>query len=141
MHPVGSLEHLVVRPKINYAAAAISASVWMTAGVSIGVFVSSGIERMTSSTGADHPGFGSQLLAGSLGVLTIFLLRLSPVMIFCLRLYQRYADAEVRLRCRQTPTCSNYAVMAISKYGALKGAWKAVGRLRRCRPPGSVDFP
>ncbi|MEK7121525.1 MAG: membrane protein insertion efficiency factor YidD [Patescibacteria group bacterium] len=36
--------------------------------------------------------------------------------------------------CRFYPTCSDYAVDAVSKYGATRGALKAVGRILRCNP-------
>ncbi len=43
--------------------------------------------------------------------------------------------------CRFTPTCSQYAKEAITKYGALKGGWLAVRRVLRCHPfhPGGYD--
>jgi hypothetical protein len=66
---------------------------------------------------------------------------LRSISIFAIKLYQRYADAETRLRCRQTPTCSNYGILAIKKYGAVLGIWKTIQRIRRCSPPGRVDYP
>ena len=36
--------------------------------------------------------------------------------------------------CRLYPSCSHYAYQAIYKYGALKGSWKAAGRILRCNP-------
>lgn len=36
--------------------------------------------------------------------------------------------------CRYTPTCSQYALQAIEKYGALKGGYLAVRRILRCNP-------
>ena len=38
--------------------------------------------------------------------------------------------------CRFTPTCSQYALEAISKYGPLKGGWLALRRILRCHPWG-----
>jgi len=38
--------------------------------------------------------------------------------------------------CRFQPTCSQYAIDAIRKYGAFKGSWKALRRLARCHPWG-----
>ncbi len=46
--------------------------------------------------------------------------------------------------CRFRPTCSRYAVGAISRYGALAGSWKAVVRIARCgpwTPAGTFDLP
>ncbi|MDO4877812.1 MAG: membrane protein insertion efficiency factor YidD [Neisseria sp.] len=39
-------------------------------------------------------------------------------------------------RCRYTPTCSQYALDAVQKYGALKGGLLAVRRIARCHPWG-----
>jgi uncharacterized protein len=38
------------------------------------------------------------------------------------------------IRCRFTPTCSNYAVEAVRKYGIAKGGWMGLRRLHRCQP-------
>ena len=42
--------------------------------------------------------------------------------------------------CRFTPTCSEYALEAVEKYGALKGGWLAVRRILRCRPFGGGGY-
>lgn len=39
-------------------------------------------------------------------------------------------------KCRYTPTCSEYTVLAIRKYGALKGSWLGLKRMLRCAPWG-----
>jgi hypothetical protein len=43
--------------------------------------------------------------------------------------------------CRFSPTCSQYAIDAVQKYGVLQGCWKAVKRIGRCHPfhPGGYD--
>jgi len=38
--------------------------------------------------------------------------------------------------CRYTPSCSAYAITALSRYGALKGGWLALLRILRCNPFG-----
>ena len=42
--------------------------------------------------------------------------------------------------CRFTPTCSQYAVIAIKKHGVFKGAWLTLKRLSKCRPGGGHGY-
>jgi hypothetical protein len=39
-------------------------------------------------------------------------------------------------RCLYLPTCSEYAVIAVSRFGWVRGSWLALGRLARCHPWG-----
>ena len=51
-----------------------------------------------------------------------------------IRFYQRCISPMHAPCCRFTPTCSQYAREAITKYGALKGGYLAVRRILRCHP-------
>ena len=51
-----------------------------------------------------------------------------------IRFYQRRISPGLPPRCRFIPTCSQYAVQAIDKYGAAKGSWLALKRFLRCHP-------
>jgi putative membrane protein insertion efficiency factor len=42
--------------------------------------------------------------------------------------------------CRFTPSCSEYAIDAIKKYGALRGGWRAFKRICRCHPFGGRGY-
>jgi putative membrane protein insertion efficiency factor len=42
--------------------------------------------------------------------------------------------------CRFQPTCSQYAIDAITKYGPLRGTWKALKRISRCHPWGGRGY-
>jgi putative membrane protein insertion efficiency factor len=42
--------------------------------------------------------------------------------------------------CRYQPTCSQYAIDAIAKYGPWRGGWRAVKRIARCRPFGGRGY-
>lgn len=56
---------------------------------------------------------------------------------FCLaavRGYQRYISPLLPDACIYIPTCSQYAVEAIEKYGVVKGCWLGVRRILRCHP-------
>ena len=55
-------------------------------------------------------------------------------MLRMIRFYQRKISPAFPPRCRYCPTCSAYAIEAITKYGALKGGWLTFKRLMRCHP-------
>ncbi|MBD5150003.1 MAG: membrane protein insertion efficiency factor YidD [Oscillibacter sp.] len=57
-----------------------------------------------------------------------------------IRFYQRHISPGLPPRCRFIPTCSQYAVEAITRYGAAKGGWLALKRFLRCHPFYKGDF-
>jgi hypothetical protein len=58
-----------------------------------------------------------------------------------IRLYKLAISPLLPPSCRFTPTCSEYAMEAVGKYGALRGFWMSIGRICRCHPfhPGGHD--
>ena len=60
--------------------------------------------------------------------------------IFWIRLYQRWISPLLGSNCRFTPTCSQYAIEALQKHGALKGLLLAVWRILRCNPFGKAGY-
>lgn len=56
-----------------------------------------------------------------------------------IRAYQYTAPVRTP-RCRYLPTCSEYAVEAIERFGPAKGSWLAIRRLGRCHPLGSHGY-
>jgi uncharacterized protein len=58
-----------------------------------------------------------------------------------IRVYQIALSPYFGNQCRFYPTCSEYAMDAVAKHGALKGAWLAIRRIGRCHPyhPGGHD--
>ncbi|SHH16352.1 hypothetical protein SAMN02745221_01831 [Thermosyntropha lipolytica DSM 11003] len=62
------------------------------------------------------------------------------LMIFLIKVYQKVSLFK-KPSCRFYPSCSNYALEAIEKYGAFKGGWLAFKRILRCHPwhPGGYD--
>lgn len=76
------------------------------------------------------------------GYLTVFLFTVKPFLILNVLLYQKYAPERIRRSCCFEPTCSNYMLQAIEKYGFLRGFIKGIGRLFRCHyPNGGIDLP
>ncbi len=58
-----------------------------------------------------------------------------------IRAYQLLISPLLPPACRFTPTCSQYSLEAIARYGVLKGGWLSLRRLLRCHPfhPGGYD--
>lgn len=65
---------------------------------------------------------------------------LKSAVIFAIKVYQK-ATFFKNPSCRFYPSCSNYSIMAISKYGVFKGGWLTVKRICKCHPfnPGGYD--
>lgn len=57
-----------------------------------------------------------------------------------IRFYQIFLSPYMGRQCRYTPTCSNYALEALQKYGLLKGSWLAIRRIFRCAPWGGSGY-
>ena len=62
------------------------------------------------------------------------------VFVFPIRLYQRLVSPLLGANCRYVPTCSEYAVQAIERYGVLRGILKGALRIMRCHPFGGSGF-
>lgn len=58
------------------------------------------------------------------------------IFILPIKIYQIVLSPVIGPSCRFNPTCSNYAIQAITKYGALKGLYLALKRIIRCHPWG-----
>jgi len=63
------------------------------------------------------------------------------ILIFLLRAYQRIISPLLGPCCRFHPSCSEYAIQSLARFGALRGSWLTVRRLSRCHPlhPGGLD--
>lgn len=58
-----------------------------------------------------------------------------------IRGYQRYISPAFPPRCRFTPSCSQFTLEAVERYGLLRGCWMGMKRLAKCHPfhPGGFD--
>ncbi len=63
------------------------------------------------------------------------------MLVLILGFYRRWISPALPPTCRFSPSCSAYAVEALTVHGALRGSWLTVRRLLRCAPwhPGGVD--
>lgn len=83
------------------------------------------------------------VLYGVIFIILAGIIVLKKAIIGAIRLYQHYAPEDIRRRCLFKPTCSEYAILAVQKYGVVIGLIKAYKRLfKRCR--GNIymiDYP
>ncbi|MBI4101366.1 MAG: membrane protein insertion efficiency factor YidD [Candidatus Nealsonbacteria bacterium] len=68
---------------------------------------------------------------------------LKKAILSSIKIYQSLISPVLGKNCRFYPSCSEYAALAIEKYGAIRGAWKALKRVVRCNQwqPGGVEMP
>ncbi|MDZ4819098.1 MAG: membrane protein insertion efficiency factor YidD [Planctomycetota bacterium] len=67
----------------------------------------------------------------------------SYLLIAMARVYQYTLSPLIGRSCRFQPTCSNYFISAVRKYGAIRGTYRGILRIGRCHPwhPGGIDPP
>lgn len=63
------------------------------------------------------------------------------ILIGAIRIYQMTISRALPPSCRYYPSCSEYTLQAVSKYGVLRGGWLGAKRISRCHPfhPGGYD--
>lgn len=136
------LKRPLVRPNTSYKKAALCISLFLLANVGMTVVlyhlfrwlgISSFLPDAIWNFYGEH-----QIATILLLTLTQFfigsLFALKPAIIGAVRLYQRYAPEEIRRRCLFKPTCSEYTILAIQKYGVIKGLYKAYIRVfKKCK--------
>ncbi len=68
---------------------------------------------------------------------------MKKILIKLIKLYKKYISPLKTPSCRYYPTCSDYSIQAIEKYGVLKGSLKSIWRILRCNPfsKGGIDYP
>ena len=61
--------------------------------------------------------------------------------VFLVKLYQVNVSPYIGAHCRFRPTCSEYFIQAVERYGALRGSFLGIKRILRCHPgnPGGYD--
>jgi len=65
---------------------------------------------------------------------------LAALLIGCVRFYQWTISPWLGPRCRFDPTCSEYTVAAIRRFGPLRGSWLGFRRILRCHPWGATGY-
>ena len=65
---------------------------------------------------------------------------LGSIFLIIIKIYQYLISPLTGAYCRFTPTCSQYGVEAIKKYGPFKGGWLTIKRIARCHPWGTHGY-
>jgi putative membrane protein insertion efficiency factor len=65
---------------------------------------------------------------------------LAKIAVLLVRFYQLAISPMLMPACRFTPTCSQYMIEAIQKYGFFQGGWKGLKRIGRCHPWGGSGY-
>ena len=72
----------------------------------------------------------------------VIVLYLKSILICLVMIYQYFAPDSLRNKCRFEPSCSQYMIMSLNKYGIVKGLIKGINRLKRCNTSdGGFDYP
>lgn len=69
------------------------------------------------------------------------LLRPRSILVGLIRIYQKMVSPWLGANCRYVPTCSQYMVEGVQRFGVLRGGYLGLRRLARCHPlrPGGYD--
>lgn len=59
---------------------------------------------------------------------------MKSLVVLLIRFYQRFLSPLLPSSCRYQPTCSNYMLQAVERYGVVKGVWLGIKRIGRCHP-------
>ena len=144
-------ERQIIRPETNIKTAIISILLFLLVTsiftwlvhyvlITVGIiaYISSNVQHFCNL----HPVLSIVILCAIVIFVELFFC-FKYAVIGAIKLYQHYAPEEIRRRCLFMPTCSEYAIMAVRKYGGIIGLYKSFFRLvYRCR--GNIymiDYP
>lgn len=121
----------LVRPRINWFRLILHVFILTIAFIiAINIFLQIGIKPILS------------IIITCAILFFYILLSMKKILIFLVHIYQRFSPDSIRMKCRFEPSCSQYMIMALEKYGVLKGLKLGLKRLRKCKiGNGGFDFP
>ena len=124
-------KRVLVRPNVNWIKIALNCTV--------PVLLAYGSKTLLCRFGMDGILSWAVML---LLLLLYFCLNAKRSIICLIRIYQRYTPDSVRNKCRFEPSCSQYMILSLQKYGLRKGLLKGIRRLKRCNiNDGGYDLP
>jgi putative component of membrane protein insertase Oxa1/YidC/SpoIIIJ protein YidD len=134
-------ENRLFRPTINWRRLAGATVTFLLVCFLVslcGVFAYYAVDGVVvSRSEAVSASFWAFPFVGALGSIVF----LKDILILGVLLYQHYASSSIRLRCCFEPSCSQYTILALKKYGVVVGCIKSVSRMRRCGHQRGMDYP
>lgn len=126
-----SYKRILVRPKINW----LLFGVWLVCPFIL-FLVACSLSKLF------HYDQDYNLLIITLLIVAYLCCTAKRITVFIIKVYQRFAPDSIRLKCRYEPSCSEYMILSIQKYGLIKGLIKGVKRIYRCNiNGGGFDYP
>ena len=123
-----SYKRVLVRPKINYLAIVL----YILVPIAVGAIYLHFIKTRSAIN----------IWTVVIALFVYVLMTMKRAIICCIKLYQRFAPDHIRNKCRFEPSCSQYMILAIEKYGLVKGTVKGIDSLKRFNiNNGGYDFP
>lgn len=122
----------LIRPKINWISVVLNCL--LPPALAIGMFF------VLMHFANMHIGVAAAICIALFLLYTLF--NLKRTIIGGVRIYQRFAPDSIRNKCRFEPSCSEYMILSLQKYGLIKGLKKGINRLKRCNiNDGGYDMP
>jgi len=132
------LQRKLFRPKIRIKIVVLKIIITLIISALLGVLAKIIIKKVNVNFSSSLAGW----LTSCLFLLFLFILKLKKIIIWLVLFYQKVASDKVRNRCVFTPSCSEYMILSVKKYGVIKGVIKGIKRLKRCHLPNfGEDYP
>lgn len=124
-------KRVLIRPKLNYMRMILNVGLPVVTFFTY-IFILHMLELLS----------WTYILVALLLIMIYIIVFLKKAVICSIKIYQHFASDKIRRKCRFEPSCSQYMVLAIEKYGLIKGVSMGVKRLKRCNiKHGGYDFP
>ena len=138
----------MTRPPISYFSISIHTFIFLYSVISLNflIFCLSHFWAVISSKNCSFLASDNPVASCIVVTMTSFFITLSifskRILIGLVHVYQRYAPESRRRMCLFKPTCSEYAILALNKYGSIRGTIKTIDRLKRCKGDKyHIDYP
>ena len=124
-------KRVLIRPRLNILRVLLYVMCALTVSAAVGV---AAYFIFSNSTVAYWSAAGT--------LATVAVIFAKDIAIWLVMAYQRIAPASLRKSCRYEPSCSQYMILSLKKYGFIKGLRRGIARWHRCKPPyGGYDSP